>query len=214
MKSRLIDLTGSRFDRLLVIKRTDDDKNKNRRWLCLCDCGKEKIIHGISLSHGRTRSCGCLQKEIAGKVNTKHGHSGNKSRVYNVWKAMKQRCCNPNNKEYHNYGGRGIKVCMRWQRSFSNFLVDMNNPPTITHQIDRIDNNKGYFNDNCRWITPREQQNNRRNNHLITHNGRTQTLTLWMIETGIQHSTIAARIKRGWSTEDALTIPVVKKRPT
>ncbi len=208
----LVDLTGRRFGRLIVIRRVNNGKSKNRRWLCLCDCGNEKIIYGSSLPSGRTKSCGCLQKELVRKRFTKHGHSKNKLRTYNIWKSMNQRCVNPRNKEYHNYGGRGIRVCQRWKQSFAHFLEDIGDPPTDRHQIDRIDNDQGYCQNNCRWVTPKQQQRHRRNNHLITHGGRTQILVEWAEETGLKRGTIAARLKKGWSAESALTIPVKRNR--
>ena len=143
---------------------------------------------------------------------TTHGLTKDKYRIYCVWRGMKQRCSNPRNKEYHNYGGRGIRVCQRWKQSFAHFLGDMGDPPTSKHQIDRINNNDGYHPNNCRWTTPKINGRNRRNNHLITHGGETKTLVEWEEETGLKRGIIGGRLKRGWSTEAALTTPEKRSR--
>jgi hypothetical protein len=211
MDMKLIDLVGKRFGRLVVLKRVDDDKNKNRRWLCLCYCGKKKIVHGSSLYAGRTKSCGCLQKEIVRKLFTKHGHS--KCAIYNIWASMNQRCINPNNKEYHNYGGRGINVCKRWRNSFPNFLKDMGERSNKKYTLERTNNNRGYCKSNCEWATSKQNSRNRRNNRPLTHNCKTQLLIEWAEETGIDRQTIATRIDRyGWSITKALTTPIRKKK--
>lgn len=211
--SKFIDLTGKRFGRLLISQRADDNKWKDTRWLCKCDCGKEKIICGKSLKSSTTKSCGCLSKEISVQCNTKHGHTarGEESKTYASWKNINERCINPKNRYYHCYGGRGITVCQRW-RKFTNFLIDMGKVPP-GYQIDRIDNNKGYCKSNCRWATKKEQARNRRDNHLETHNGKTQCLIEWAEEFGIASHVLRWRLKHGWSTGKALTTPVRKKRP-
>ena len=124
--SRFIDLTGERFGRLVVLKRVANNKHEQSMWACKCDCGKEKIILGYHLKSGDTKSCGCLAREQLIQRSTKHGHhkNGKSSKIYAVWAEMIQRCTNPNHKAYHNYGGRGIKVCSRWKK-FENFLKDM-----------------------------------------------------------------------------------------
>ncbi len=125
----------------------------------------------------------------------------------NTWRSMKQRCQNPKAHEYENYGGRGITICERWSSSFDLFCEDMGPRPPGT-SIERIDNNGNYEPGNCKWASRIEQRRNTRFNRLLTLNGRTQPMSAWVEETGIQWDTIYARLKRGWSIEKALTFPV------
>lgn len=212
---KLIDLTGQKFGRLIVIKQVDNDKHGNSYWSCLCDCGKKKIISGSHLRSGHTKSCGCLKVEKTIQRSTKHGHNkkGKVSRTYKTWLGMIQRCNNPNVKHYNNYGGRGIVICDRWKNSFENFLEDMGEAP-VGHQIDRIDNDQGYFKENCRWATRKEQNRNRRDNHLITFNGKTQCIADWAEETGIAEGNILYRLKHNWSIEKTLTTHSKKRGKT
>lgn len=206
-------LIGKRFGRLIVIKRVNNDKWKKSQWLCLCDCKRKKIITGNSLNQQLTKSCGCLRREITIKRSTKHGHNNrNKiSKTYHIWHQMKQRCMNPNNLDYSNYGGRGIKICKRWIK-FENFLKDMSEVPE-GYQIDRINNNNGYYKNNCRWATPKQQARNRNNNNLKTLNGKTQCLAAWAEECNISFNTLRARLYRyGWSIEKALTTKVRRNK--
>lgn len=128
-----------------------------------------------------------------------------------AWMNMKDRCNNPRHKAFHNYGARGIVVCERWLSSFETFLEDMGFAPTKNHQLDRIDNNKGYYPRNCQWRTAKEQGNNRRTNHFLTLNDTTKTIADWAIVTGIKVSTISRRIKHGWSIKNALSIRPIQE---
>jgi len=166
-----IDLTGKRFGRLIVIRRIENDKNCNSRWLCKCGCGKVRKINGNNLRSRTTKSCGCLQKEklkSVHRLNIKHGHAkrGKESKTYISWGDMVQRCTNKNHKHYRHYGGRGIAICNRWNPkkggSFKNFLRDMGERQK-GKTIDRINNNKGYSPKNCKWSTMKEQNRNKRN---------------------------------------------------
>ena len=207
-----MDLIGQKFGRLIVIKKMANNKHRQSMWLCRCDCGKEKIICGGDLKNGHTRSCGCFNRE---KI-TKHGHYQNnkKSQIYSSWDSMIGRCTNPNDRDYRNYGGRGITVCERW-RKFVNFLKDMGEHPTDKHSIDRIDNDKGYCQSNCRWALPKEQARNRRTNRLISHGGRTLCLIEWAEECNIRYRTLHHRIfTLKWSIEKALTTPVKSQLST
>jgi len=154
---QLIDLTGKIFGRLKVLS-IDSRKNKLIFWLCECECGNKKSIPGQPLKEGKTRSCGCFKKEEDIRRNIKHNMS--LSSEYGIWRAMVQRCTNKKDKSYKNYGGRGIIVCERWL-IFDNFYEDMGNRPS-NWSIDRIDNNKGYSKDNCKWVNRSDQQLNKR----------------------------------------------------
>jgi hypothetical protein len=161
--SKMVDITGQRFARLIVL----NDAGRNQRglvlWLCCCDCGNKIIVPGICLRSKNTRSCGCLQRDIARKIHLVHGHMPHRAptKTYNSWMAMRQRCNDPGQKHYNRYGGRGIKVCERWS-SFENFLADMGERPAgLT--LDRYPDNDGnYEPGNCRWATPAEQRKNQR----------------------------------------------------
>lgn len=208
----LIDLTGQRFERLTVVKHAGQAPAGAMLWLCLCDCGKEKIIYGSNLKIGHTKSCGCLSVEQTLKRLIKHSHcrNGKKTKTYRSWHSMVKRCTNPNDKDYLSYGGRGIKVCKRWMK-FENFLEDIGEIPR-GHQIDRIDNNQGYNKLNCHWVTSKTNCRNRRDNHLIVHDGKTQCLIEWAEEFDINAATLRSRIvKYKWSIEKALTTPARKK---
>ena len=196
------DLTGRVFGQLTVIQYAG-----GRRWLVQCVCGTTKQVLSYSITSGHTRSCGCLQREIATRLATKHNGCG--TAEYNIWYGMISRCNDPRDKSYCNYGGRGIVVCNQWRESFSVFLADMGPRPTSKHQLDRYPNNDGnYEPGNCRWATQTEQARNRRNNHRITHNGISLTLVEWADRISIRATTIRQRLKYGWSVERALSTPL------
>ena len=158
------DRTGQKFGRLTVIERVYPPGRRRAWWRCKCDCGNEKIVSSDSMIRGGVRSCGCLQKENHPK---KHGHTTHTtaSRLYHTWSGMVQRCTNPNEKYYCNYGGRGIEICEEWRKDFATFkdwAIASGYSDDLF--IDRIDNGKGYFPNNCRWVTRYQQQNNLRCN--------------------------------------------------
>ena len=139
-----------------------------------------------------------------------HGHAfaGRQTPTYQCWSHMIQRCTNPKSRDYPRYGGRGITVCERWL-TFANFLADMGPVPFPGAQIERGENSLGYFKDNCRWATAKEQARNRRSSRVLTHAGRSQTAAAWAEETGIPQTTISMRIDHyGWEVSRALTTPV------
>lgn len=206
-KYGMIDLMDERFDRLVVISREPNNKHKQAMWKCKCDCGNVVIVQSNMLRSGHTKSCGCLQRERTGEASRTHGKS--KTLLYNKWSRMIQRCTNPNIERYKCYGGRGITVCKEWKRfeEFERWAIDNGYNDNLS--IDRIDVNKGYSPDNCRWATAKEQANNTTRNHYLTVRGETHTMSEWSDITGIPYTTIRARINRShWDPERAVSEPV------
>lgn len=152
------DVTGFRYGKLLALNFVGRNEQKAALWNFRCDCSNEVVKRLADVKNGNTKSCGCLQPEIA-KSNKTHGKS--KTRTYRIWRNMKSRCLNPNVAKYKDYGARGISICDRWLNSFENFLEDMGEAP-INKSLDRINNNEGYNPENCRWGTPVQQANNQR----------------------------------------------------
>jgi len=205
------DLSGLKFGRLLVLDR-GENIGKRVGWRCLCDCGKKVLVAANKLPNGHTRSCGCLQVEMAHVSNFKHGHTtypngGRCTKEYNTWTLMKRRCSDVAvGSDRAIYFDQGIRVCERWQ-SFEAFFADMGFAPSARHSIDRIDPNKGYSPDNCRWATPREQARNKIGTRTITHQGVARPLAEWSEITGIPYKRLHKRLSSGWSAERALTTP-------
>jgi len=198
-----IDLTAKRFGRLVAFNYLGRmGKNPHGKWLCKCDCGRLHVVAGHNLRTGQIKSCGCIQKEHPNA--TRHGMCYTTSG--NTWRGMRGRCQNPKHKQYSYYGGRGISVCERWQ-TYENFLADMG-APLPGYSIDRIDNDGDYTPDNCRWATPKEQALNRRRRRMVTHNGETLHISEWAERSGIRYSTIALRLKAGWTPKQAIESPV------
>lgn len=183
---------------------------KDRKLLCRCRCGTEKEVQKKHLLSGKTTSCGCLRNQKSSERMKENNpciakHNMYKSRLYGIWSNIKDRCYNSNNGKYQNYGGRGIKLCEEWQEfvPFKEWALSNGYNDTLT--IDRMDFNGDYEPNNCRWITIQEQQYNKCNNHLLTYNGRTQTLMEWAKERGIKYNTLHTRINRGrWDIGRAL----------
>lgn len=205
-----IDLSGRTFGRLTVLSRALDrvrTSGKTRAmWLCRCECGRERIIQGAILRSGASRSCGCFSNELRSKALAVHG-MGEDNR-YGIWRAMKERCRNPEVMHYRYYGGRGIQVCQRWDESFMAFAADMGRRPSGSHSIHRINNDGDYEPGNCRWATRTEQMRMTRRNRRIRYDGITLCLAEWAASIGISHSGLSHRLDHlRWNLARALTTP-------
>ena len=209
-----VDLTGKRFGKLVVI--SYHHSNNATYWLCQCDCGNTTIVKTGSLNYGSTRSCGCGSIEQARENLRNHAQRGhgfaNKEKLYSVWKGMRERCNNPNNKRYKNYGGRGIKICPDWNdyTAFRKWAIENGYSENLT--IERIDINKGYCPENCRWATWKEQAQNTTRTRFLTYNGKTQSMSMWAKELGLSYGVINHRVQRGWSIERIANIPVRRSK--
>jgi hypothetical protein len=166
--SKLLDITGQRFGRLIAIEIAHKEKrpagSSRIFWHCLCDCGRENVVAGEKLKNGHSKSCGCISREILAKRCVTHGHTyvGKINPTYTCWSNMRRRCQDLNHPRYPDWGGRGIVVCERWQ-TYQNFLADMGErPPGLT--LDRIDVDGPYTPENCRWATASQQRLNQRRN--------------------------------------------------
>ena len=157
---RAAELTGQKYGRWSVISRAPNSSKGTTRWNCVCECGTEGIVGGCGLTGGKSKSCGCWNREVAVARHLTHGLRHVPE--YSVWSKMRRRCADPRIHDYHRYGGRGITVCNEWAEDFSAFYRDMGPRPTPKHSIDRIDNNSGYRPDNRRWATAKEQAQTRR----------------------------------------------------
>ena len=205
------DLTGQKFGRLTVIELAGSDACKNRLWRCRCDCGTITVKNGACLRSGDTRSCGCLQREETSKRMTTHGHNKNRvrERLYGVWAGMMTRTSNPNSDNYQYYGGRGISVCDEWRdyESFRGWALANGyneNAQRGKCTLDRIDTDKDYCPDNCRWVDMNVQANNMRSNRLMEYNGEVHNMKEWATILGINYSTFKAWTHRGLTIEDML----------
>lgn len=194
---RTIDMTGQRFGTWVVLEHAGFSSGMARiaKWKCRCDCGNEGEVYGTALRSGKSLGCTkCAAKKIS-KSRTKHGDTG--SPTWISWRSMKNRCNCRTSPDYDLYGGRGIFVCERWNE-FENFLEDMGERPPGT-SLDRIDSDDGYYQENCRWSTPMEQANNRRNNRIVSFGGEDLTIAefarsinadrkmvrYWLVEKGL-----------------------------
>lgn len=214
MNGKVKDMLGLRFGRWTVKARSGPHLGKVA-WLCKCDCGTERIVSGIGLRRGTSNSCGCLKNELSSKRERIHGLS--KTREYNSWRGIRERCINPACKEFHRYGGAGILMDPAWASSFEKFLEDMGRAPTPKHTVDRINGRLGYSKDNCRWATMKEQARNRKDNVLLTALGETKLLCEWIEDARclVGGVTLQARIQRyGWKPEDAIITPPVRPGST
>lgn len=220
----MLHLPDERFGSLTLLEeatslpRKDRPQYSERRWLCRCDCGNEKIIRQSNLVNSTTKSCGCLANQTAKNRFRTHGKTG--TYLHKIWNSIKRRCFNKNQDAYKHYGGRGITIYFKWLNDFNAFeswiIENIGHRPTPKHSLDRIKNNEDYKPNNLRWSTQKEQTNNQRRNALMTFRNRTHTLTQWSEKTGIPIGTIFKRRKLNWSVEEILTTPVkrFRNRPT
>lgn len=225
MPAKKLIIPGTRFARLTAVcEAKERSKGGNYIWECRCECGT--VVHVLStcLFSGRSKSCGCLSRDLLIERSTRHGAAarGGRTPAYQAWKAMRSRCHSPTNQDYKEYGGRGIVVCEEWRNSFEAFLRDMGEPSTGL-SLDRFpDNNGNYEPGNCRWTTSKNQGRNKRNNRLITFNGITAPLSEWAETTGLTITTIYTRFRKGYSVEKILSqknlwspsIPLKQTKPT
>lgn len=180
-------------------------KNWSRYWLCQCSCKARtlRLFKTGNINISRSASCGCLKSEESKEVRTSDLPE------WKVWAGIKSRCYNTSRKDYPRYGGRGITICERWLESFENFYEDMGPRPIedkVRFSLDRKNNDLGYYKENCRWATDKEQANNRRKNVFLEYNGKTKTMSQWAEIFGIKQSILGKRIRNGWSVKDALNI--------
>lgn len=201
------DLTGQVFGKLTAIKRCEDHfttgGNRYSQYSCRCECGEMIKVRSDRLVSGHTRSCGCERKRSVREMSTSHGQS--KTRLYRIWAHMKQRCLTESDKNYADYGGRGITICAEWANSYEVFrkwAMDSGYSDALT--IDRIDVNRGYDPQNCRWSTTIEQMNNTRKNRKIEYLGQEKTVAEWARVIGVPYNTLFSRLYRyGWPIDKA-----------
>lgn len=192
-----IDLTGQRFGYLVVVSRHYPYiKSEGTKWLCKCDCGREKVINGTSLKRGATKSCGCYARKITSQLTTTHGLS--KTRLYNCWRGMFSR------KKY-NPKYRDREICDEWRKfeAFADWAYKNGYYDGLS--LDRVDNSKGYSPNNCRWATRTVQNRNKSNNVILEYNGESKCISEWCETLGIEKGTVWSRYKKGYSVEDILS---------
>ena len=204
MSKRFQNLQGQRFGKLVAIEFIEINKNKKSVWRFKCDCGNEKNIIVSNVKNGRTSSCGCEHKKQLSNRVKKHGYCG--AKLYTIWIDMKDRCFNPNNTSYSNYGGRNIKVCNEWKHDFKTFKEwAFKNGYKEGLSIERINNNKDYSPNNCKFISFLDQNKNKRSNKYVTIDGETKTISEWSRVVGINRNTISRRISKGIQGKDLIS---------
>jgi hypothetical protein len=204
--SKLQDLAGRIFGRWTVEHRVPSCRTK---WRCRCECGNIAEVFATNLTRGLSISCGCYANELASKRSKRHGL--HKTPIYRVWKTMIQRCSLTTSKSYPVYGGRGIIVCPKW-RTFDGFFADMGHPPFFGAQLDRVNTDGPYSKENCRWVTSQRNNRNRRNNRPVSFCGVVRLAVEWDDVCGFPHPTVSNRLNLGWDVEDAIQIPLGRRR--
>jgi hypothetical protein len=199
------DLVNERFGKLLVLE-PFVVKGVGRSWVCLCDCGNKTKASTGNLLAGQKKSCGCGRQKKLARRNTEYERMrARKGDTKISWELMQDRCLNVKSIKYKDYGGRGITFSTDWL-SYDKFLADMGERPFGT-TLDRIDNNGNYCKENCKWSTPSQQANNRRNNRRVEGFGKTQTVAEWAAELKMPVSTLTGRLDKGMSIEEAFKLP-------
>lgn len=196
---------GLRFGRYVVIGHSSPNKTRNRRVVCRCDCGTVKTVPLTYLRNGRSRSCGCYSRDQLIRRNYRHGQTD--TSTYQIWRGMIGRCRARFAKKGERYAARGISVCDRWC-DYENFLADMGERPDAKASLGRIDNDGDYCPENCRRETRTQQNRNTSRNHFIEFQGQRKTLSEWAERLGMHHTAILGRLRRGWTTEEAVSRPV------
>lgn len=204
-----VNLVGKHIGNLTVVERTASSKHGESRWVCKCTCGGSIVLSYRQIKNGRIDNCGCIPKPHHNKT---HGCSN--TALYNHWKMMIYRCEKPSNRAYKYYGQRGIKVCEEWHDFLTFKKWADATKPDGDYTIDRLDNNKGYSPDNCRWANSKEQSNNRRSNREFEYHGETHNLMEWSEILDFDYKRVHNRIyKLGWTFKRAVeTPPDIKKR--
>lgn len=207
-QSVAIDVPDTRIKTAIVLD--EFGNGGGRRADCTCECGTRFNADIYALTSGKTRSCGCLHRDM--KKTTPRTHGLSKTRTYNSWMSMKARCYTTTLNNYERYGGRGIIVCERWIHSFEAFLADMGERPEGM-SLDRIDNAGNYEPGNCRWASGKTQSNNTRRNVHVTHDGQTRTIFQWAAHAGLSGHVLWKRLNvHQWTMEEALSIPLGGRR--
>ena len=206
------DCIGKKFGRLTIVSEYWDRDRKTTYCKTICDCGNKHIAQKGHLKSGNVKSCGCLVVDVNRKLLNNLKHNMVYTRQYSAWEHIKQRCNNKKCRSYKNYGGRGITYDPKWE-TFEGFWEDMKDGYKDNLTIDRIDNDGNYCKENCRWITHKQQQRNKTDNHFITINGENRTVSEWEEKMGFNRNTIYSRINLcGWSEEKAVTTPLKFRR--
>jgi hypothetical protein len=205
------DMTGKTFNRWTVLSFHSLYKNGSAVWLCECECGTKRTVNGARLRRGASRSCGCLRNEEFGIRSYKTGSISNAA--YKSWQSMINRCTNINFENFNIYGGRGISICERWigENGFANFLQDMGERPKGM-TLDRIDVNGNYEPSNCRWLSNKLQQRNKRNNVVVEVNGFKGCLSAACEHFNLNIQSVYSRLRKGWPIKKAFTTPIRLKR--
>lgn len=188
-----IDMTGQKYGRLTVVERVQVKKWRVH-WLCQCDCGNKVVVESSNLRNGNTQSCGCYQRDRTSEASATHRMFG--TRIYRIWRHIKNRCLNKKEDNYKHYGGRGIKVCEEWLQfePFMAWALSHGYADNLT--IDRIDVNGNYTPENCRWASVQEQHYNKRNTRFIVFNGEKRSIAEWANIIGVKYATLYRRLEK------------------